>query len=68
MQNVQVTEEHLSIVRMAIVKLVDSGRLKHRAAAAMVTDMNAAFRSNDLDAMSDVLDDIIYFQTTPANT
>ena len=34
----------------------------------MVTDMNAAFRSNDLDAMSDVLDDIIYFQTTPANT
>ncbi|HQP27367.1 MAG TPA: hypothetical protein PLL58_06010 [Candidatus Syntrophosphaera sp.] len=65
MKNVTVTEEHLSIVRKAIFQLIDTGRIKHREAAAMCCTMNNAFRNNDLDAMNDVLDDIICFQTMP---
>lgn len=66
MQNVQVTEDHLRIVREAITKLVQSERLRYRTAATMLTNMHKAFRENDLDAMSELLDKIIYFQTMPA--
>lgn len=66
MQEVRVTEDHCHIAREAINKLVESGRLTYRTAASMSTNMHKAFRENNLDAMSELLDEIIYFQTVPA--